>query len=58
MEQAIAAAKKTFEVPRKLPSYRRAEILRKIADQIRSLKEEIARTMTLESRKPIHFTRG
>ena len=58
MEKAIAAAEKAFEITRKLPSYRRAEILRKTADQIRGRKEEIARTMTLESGKPIQFTRG
>jgi len=58
IEKAIAAAEKTFVVTRKLPSYRRAEILRKTAGQIRSRKEEIARTMTLESGKPIQFTKG
>ena len=58
MDKAIDAAEKAFEITRKLPSYRRAEILRKVADQIRSRKEEIARTMTLESGKPIQFTKG
>ena len=58
MEQAIDAAEKAFEMTRKLPSYRRAEVLRKTADQLRNRKEEIARTMTLESGKPIQYTRG
>lgn len=58
MERAIDAAEKGFEISRKLPSYRRAEILRKTADQLRNRKEEIARTMTLESGKPIQYTRS
>ncbi|MGO9480742.1 MAG: aldehyde dehydrogenase family protein [Candidatus Kryptoniota bacterium] len=58
MDKAIDAAEKAFAVTRKLPSYKRAEILRRTAEQIRSRKEEIARTMTFESGKPIQFTRG
>ncbi len=58
MEHAISAADKGFEITRKLPSYRRAQILRETADQLRSRKEEIARTMTLESGKPIQYTRS
>jgi glyceraldehyde-3-phosphate dehydrogenase (NADP+) len=58
MEHAIDAAEKAFETTRKLPSYRRAEILRKVADRLLSRKEEIARTMTLESGKPIQYTRA
>jgi acyl-CoA reductase-like NAD-dependent aldehyde dehydrogenase len=58
MESAIDAAEAGFEITRKLPSYRRAEILLKVAGQLRSRKEEIARTMTLESGKPIQYTRS
>jgi len=58
IERAIVAAEKAFEITCKLPSYQRAEILRKTVKQIRSRKEEIARTMTLESGKPIRFTRS
>jgi len=55
--EAVDAAKKGFETTRRLPAYRRAEVLRRTADQLRSRKEEIARTMTLESGKPIQYTR-
>ncbi len=58
VEQAIDSAEKAFEVTRKLPSYKRAGILTNAAAQIRERKEEIAKMMTLESGKPIQFTRG
>ncbi len=58
VERAIDAADKAFEVTRKLPSYGRSAILESIARQVRDRKEEIAKTMTLESGKPIQFTRG
>ncbi len=58
MEEAIAAADRAFEVTRKLPSYKRSEILVRIADELRTRREELARTMTLESGKPIQYTRG
>lgn len=58
IERAIDAADKAFEVTRKLPSYSRSAILESIARQLRDRKEEIAKTMTHESGKPIQFTRG
>lgn len=58
LERAIDAADKTFEVTRRLPSFKRAGILESIAGQIRERKEEIAKLMTLESGKPIQFTLG
>ena len=58
MEYAIDAADRAFEITRKLPSYKRAEILEKVVNQLRERKEEIARTMTLESGKPIQYTRS
>ena len=58
MEEAIAAAERAFEVTRKLPSYKRSEILVRIVEELRSRKEELARTMTLEAGKPIQYTRG
>lgn len=57
VERAIDAADKAFEVTRKLPSYSRSAILESIAGQLRDRREEIAKTMTLESGKPIRFTR-
>ncbi len=58
IEQSIDAAEKAFEVTRKLPSYKRAGILRDVAAGLRERKEEFARTMTLESGKPVQYTRG
>ncbi len=58
LESAVASADKAFQLTRKLPAYKRASILESIASQIRARREEIARTMTLESGKPIQFTIG
>lgn len=58
VDLAIGSAEKAFEVTRKLPSYKRAEILQRVVVRLRDRKEEIARTMTLESGKPIQYTRG
>lgn len=58
IERAIRAADKAFELTRKLPSYKRAEILEKVVVRLRERKDELARTMTLESGKPIQFTRS
>ena len=58
LERAVDSADKAFHVTRKLPSYKRAAILESIASQIRERREEIARTMTLESGKPIQLTLG
>ena len=56
VERAVDSADRAFQVTRKLPAYKRAAILESIASQIRERREEIARTMTLESGKPIQFT--
>ncbi len=58
VDRAIGGAAKAFEITKRLPSYRRAAILESISGQIRERKEEISKTMTLESGKPIQFTRG
>src|SRR3954451_8916225 len=52
-EEAVQAAVRAFEVTRKLPAYDRARILRDISDGIRERREELARTMTMESGKPV-----
>jgi acyl-CoA reductase-like NAD-dependent aldehyde dehydrogenase len=58
IEMAIRIAEESFEYMRVLPSYKRSEILSKTAALIRDRKEELGRMMTLESGKPIQFTRG
>src|SRR4051794_32568198 len=52
-EEAVQAAVRAFEVTRKLPAYERGRILRDISNGIRERREDLARTMTLESGKPI-----
>ena len=58
IEQAISLAADAFEETRKLPSWRRAEILDAIADGIEAAREDFARTIALEAGKPIKAARG
>jgi len=57
VETAIQSAVQAFLVTRKMTSYQRASILRKIADGIRQRREEFARTMCHEAGKPIKTAR-
>lgn len=57
IEAAIAAAAQAFEVTRKLPSWKRADILEKISAGIDARREEFARTLALEAGKPIKTAR-
>ncbi|MCF6158280.1 MAG: aldehyde dehydrogenase family protein [wastewater metagenome] len=52
-DDAIQSAVKTFEDTRRLPSFKRAEILDNICNGIRKRSEEFARLITLEAGKPI-----
>src|SRR5262245_16838447 len=52
-EEAVQAAIAAFEVTRTMPAYERGNILRSISAGIKERREELARTMTLESGKPI-----
>jgi glyceraldehyde-3-phosphate dehydrogenase (NADP+) len=52
-EEAVQAAVRAFEVTRRMPAYERGAILRAISSGIKERREEISRTMTLESGKPI-----
>lgn len=58
MDDAIAAAVAGFERTRKLPTYRRAELLDDVAGRLRARREELATLMARESGKPIRFCRG
>ena len=58
VEEAIAAASAAFKETRKLPAFRRGEILHAISEGLKSRKEEVARMITLESGKPIADARG
>lgn len=57
IEAAIVAAVDAFQVTRRLPSWKRAEILEKISAGITARREELARTIALEAGKPIRTAR-
>jgi glyceraldehyde-3-phosphate dehydrogenase (NADP+) len=57
IEAAIAGAVRAFQVTRKLPAWKRAEVLGRIADGIEAAKEDFARTIALEAGKPIKTAR-
>ncbi|MGC8594481.1 MAG: aldehyde dehydrogenase family protein [Candidatus Kryptoniota bacterium] len=57
-ELAIESSMSAFESVRTMPSYKRAEILSNIADRLLRDKDSLAELMTLESGKPIQFTKG
>jgi acyl-CoA reductase-like NAD-dependent aldehyde dehydrogenase len=57
IEAAIDGAARAFEVTRKLPAWKRSEILNRIADAITAAKEDFARTIALEAGKPIKTAR-
>ncbi len=58
LEQAIQAAVHAFETTRRLPTHRRAAILRAISEAISSRDEELARTIAMEAAKPIKQARA
>lgn len=58
MDDAISAAAAAFDVMRRLPTHRRANILERTAAGILARSDEIATLMTQESGKPIRFSRG
>ena len=57
VEIAIDSAVRSFAVTRKMPSYQRAAILRKITEGIGARREEFARTICQEAGKPIQTAR-
>ena len=58
LESAMAAAVAAFEITRKLPAWKRTEILEKISAGIQARHEEFSRTIALEAGKPIRTARG
>lgn len=58
INDAIQAAALAFEETRKLPGFKRSEILGNIRDDIRKRSEEFARMITLEAGKPITDSRA
>lgn len=58
VEQAIVAAGSAFEETRRIPAWRRTEILEKISEAIAQSREELAYTMALEAGKPLKAARA
>jgi acyl-CoA reductase-like NAD-dependent aldehyde dehydrogenase len=58
VEAAIAGAVDAFRVTRKLPAWKRAEVLERTAAAIAADVEDFARTIALEAGKPIRTARG
>lgn len=59
VDQAVEKADEVFrELMKKMPAYKRSEILRKTADLLEGQFEDFARMLTLEAGKPIQEARG
>jgi len=58
VEVAVARAAKVFETTKKLPTYRRAAILRSVSGALLAKKEALARTIALEAGKPLKAARA
>jgi acyl-CoA reductase-like NAD-dependent aldehyde dehydrogenase len=58
MERAVQAAVRGFQETRKLSSFRRSEILSRVAAGLAARREEMARTITSENAKTIKLARG
>ncbi len=52
-EQAVEAAVRAFQETRRLPAYERGRVLREISSGVKARREELGRTISLESGKPI-----
>jgi acyl-CoA reductase-like NAD-dependent aldehyde dehydrogenase len=57
IERAIVEAERAFAVTRTLPSWKRAAMLRSIANTIAQRREELAQVIALEAGKPIRTAR-
>jgi acyl-CoA reductase-like NAD-dependent aldehyde dehydrogenase len=58
IERAIAGASAAFAVTRKLPTWKRAQILETISTSIAGRREELAQIIALEAGKPIKTARA
>ena len=58
IEESIAKATEAFETTRKMPVWKRAEILENISAGIKERHEDFARTIALEAGKPIRTARA
>ncbi len=53
MEDAITSAVEAYDQTKRMPSYKRADILLQIASRLKKVRKEIALTMAEESAKPV-----
>ena len=58
VDSAIKSAQEAFKLTKNLPAHKRSLILEHTSDIIKERKEELARTIALESGKPIKLARG
>lgn len=58
IEEAVASSAAAFHELKKLPAYRRYEIISNVAEGIREREKEFASTIALEAGKPIKDARG
>ena len=58
VEAAVQGAANAFSETRKLPTYRRAEILERIVQRLKAEQETMARLIALEAGKPIRLARA
>ncbi len=58
VQKAIAAAAESFDQTRRLPPYKRQEILNALVQRISQRHEELARVLCIEAGKPIRDARG
>jgi len=58
IESAIAAASAAFEVTRRLPGWKRAQLLENISAGIATRRDDFAQTIALEAGKPIKTARA
>jgi acyl-CoA reductase-like NAD-dependent aldehyde dehydrogenase len=52
-EQAVEAAVRAFAETRRMPAYERGRVLREISSGVKARREELGRTLAIESGKPI-----
>jgi glyceraldehyde-3-phosphate dehydrogenase (NADP+) len=58
VEAAIQAAVNAFQVTRKLPGWKRTEVLEKVSEGIKTDREKFARAIAMEAGKPISSARA
>ncbi len=58
VEKAIQTAHEAFQITRKLPSWKRSEVLEKISAGIKANREKFARAIAFEAGKPIQSARA